>query len=236
MFATAPDDAPMDHRPAEPRRPQGRQPGDYPRLAEAIVLFAIAPLVLAKFMRGWMVFPAIWFLGALCLFLLLKDKTFDRRRLWNAANVWNGVGRRAFCFAVGAPALALGLLIADPDRLFSLPRENPRLWLVIMIAYPILSVYAQELAFRAFFFHRYAGVFRTKWAMVAASAAAFGFAHIILHNWISIVFAAVGGLLFALTYRRTESLMACCIEHAAYGCFIFTVGWGAYFYGGSLGS
>jgi uncharacterized protein len=205
------------------------------RLAEAILLFGVAPVVLAAFMRGWMVFPAIWLLGAICLVMLLRDRSFDRRQLWNARHAWDGLGRRAFCFAVGAPVLALALLALEPDRLFSLPRERPQLWALIMVGYPILSVYAQELAFRTFFLHRYAPVFRTRRAMVIASAGAFGFAHIILHNWIAVAFTAVGGLLFALTYWRTRSLLACCLEHAIYGCYIFTIGWGSYFYGGSLG-
>jgi membrane protease YdiL (CAAX protease family) len=210
-------------------------PRSYRRLAEAIVLFGVAPLVLAVFMRGWMVFPAIWLLGVICLAVLLADGTFPRRRLWNAGAARSELGRAAFCFCIGAPVLALALLLTNPGGLFALPREHTRLWLVIMAAYPILSVYAQELAFRAFFFHRYASVFRSEWAMIAASAAAFGFAHVILHNWISVAFAAVGGLLFGFTFARSKSLLACCLEHAAYGCFIFTVGWGPYFYGGSLG-
>ncbi len=204
------------------------------RFAEVLLLFGVAPVVLAAFMRGWMVFPAIWLLGAICLVMLLADRSFDRRQLWNGADAWGGIGRRAFCFAVGAPVLALALLVLEPGRLFSLPRERPQLWAIIMVGYPILSVYAQELAFRAFFFHRYAAVFRTKHAMVIASAAAFGFAHIILHNWIAVAFTTVGGLLFALTYWRTRSLLACCLEHALYGCYIFTIGWGSYFYGGSI--
>jgi membrane protease YdiL (CAAX protease family) len=105
-----------------------------------------------------------------------------------------------------------------------------------MLFYPVLSVYPQELAFRAYFFHRYAPVFRSKIAMILASAVAFGYAHIILHNWIAIIFTTVGGLLFAVTYWRTRSLLATCLEHAIYGCYIFTVGWGWYFYGGSLRS
>jgi membrane protease YdiL (CAAX protease family) len=205
------------------------------RLAEAIVLFGVAPAMLAYFMEGWMVFPAIWLLAAICLVMLLFDRTFQKRQLWTLGGAKRGVGVIATCFAIGAPLLGLGLLLYEPDRLFGLPRERPRLWAIIMVGYPILSVYPQELAFRAFFFHRYAAVFRRKWVMVTASALAFGYAHVIMHNWVAVAFTSVGGMLFAYTYWRTRSMLACCVEHALYGCFVFTVGWGWYFYGGSIG-
>lgn len=205
------------------------------RAVELAIMFGVAPSVLAAFMQGWMVFPAIWTLAAVCLVMLLCDRTFDRRQLWNWGGVRKGMAIMGMCFAVGAPAMAAALLLFEPERVLSLPRERPRVWAVIMVGYPVLSVYAQELAFRAFFFHRYSLVFKRKWGMVAASALAFGYAHIIMHNWIAVAFTTVGGVLFAYTYWRTRSMAAVCIEHALYGCYIFTIGWGWYFYGGAIG-
>ena len=40
----------------------------------------------------------------------------------------------------------------------------------------------------------------------------------------------VGGLLFAYRYTKTGSLLTSCVEHALYGCFLFTVGLGRFFY------
>ena len=213
----------------------GARRGAVRRSLEFVAMFVAAPSVLAVFMQGWMVFPAIWLLAAICLAVLLRDPTFDRRQLWNASGVRRGAGIMAVCFGVAAPVLGLGLLVYEPERMFSLPLERPRLWAIIMVGYPVLSVYAQELAFRAFFFHRYQRVFTTERSMIVASAAAFGYAHVIMHNWFAVVFTLVGGLLFAYTYARTRSLLACCVEHAVYGCYLFTVGWGWYFYGGSIG-
>jgi membrane protease YdiL (CAAX protease family) len=203
------------------------------RAAECAVLFLLAPATLALAMRPWMVFPAIWLLGATCLVLLLRDPSFDRQRLWNSRGLLHAGRASMFAFGVAAPALALILLALQPDRLFALPRERPGLWAVIMVGYPVLSVYAQELAFRAFFFHRYAVLFASPRAMIAASAVAFAYAHVIMHNWIAVAFSLIGGVLFGATYHRTRSLLATSLEHAIYGCFLFTVGWGWYFYAGT---
>lgn len=203
------------------------------RAIEFVVLFVLAPTALALVMRSWMVFPAIWLLGGMCLTLLLRDPTFDRRRLWNIPGM-RGAGRVSlFCFAVAAPLLALILLMVNPDRLFSLPRERPLLWGIVMVGYPVLSVYAQEVAFRAFFFHRYALLFPSARPMIAASSLAFAYAHVIMHNWIAVAFSLVGGVLFGATYHRTHSLLATSLEHAIYGCFLFTIGWGWNFYAGT---
>lgn len=48
------------------------------------------------------------------------------------------------------------------------------MWALVIVLYPILSVYPQELIFRAFLFHRYAPLFGNGVGLVAASAAAFG--------------------------------------------------------------
>ena len=37
--------------------------------------------------------------------------------------------------------------------------------------------------------------------------------------------------MFATTYQRYRSLALVCLEHAIYGCLIFTLGLGWYFYG-----
>ena len=69
--------------------------------------------------------------------------------------------------------------------------------------------------------------------MVIASAVAFGFVHIVFLNPIAVGLSVVGGVLFALTYLRTRSLLMAAIEHGLYGCLIFTVGLGRYFFHGT---
>jgi hypothetical protein len=36
----------------------------------------------------------------------------------------------------------------------------------------------------------------------------------------------IGGILFAFTFKKTKSTLLVSIEHAIYGCWLFTVGMG----------
>ena len=40
------------------------------------------------------------------------------------------------------------------------------------------------------------------------------------------VLTFLGGLIFAITYYKTKSTLLVSIEHAIYGCWLFTVGMG----------
>ena len=103
---------------------------------------------------------------------------------------------------------------------------------MVVLFYPLLSVIPQEIIFRSFFFRRYEQLFNTPNKIILFSGLAFGWVHILLLNWVAVIFSAVGGIIFASTYNRTKSLALTCLEHALYGCFIFTIGLGFYFYHG----
>lgn len=137
-------------------------------------------------------------------------------------------------YAVAAPAM-LGLLwLFEPAAVFSLVRRHPEVWLLIICAYPLISVLPQELIYRVFLFERYRPMFGRGTGMVAASAAAFSFGHIVFHNWPAVALTLVGGWLFARTYQRTSCLLLVAVEHALYGCAVFTIGYGQFFYQGTL--
>ncbi|MBC8084119.1 MAG: CPBP family intramembrane metalloprotease [Hymenobacter sp.] len=137
-------------------------------------------------------------------------------------------------FALGACLLVAAVWIFTPTRLFELPRTQPRLWLSILALYPLLSVYPQEIIYRALFFHRYRPLFRSAYTTVLASAGAFGFMHLVFQNWPALLLTLIGGWLFAETYARTYSLRLVWLEHSLYGILIFTVGLGNYFYHGGV--
>jgi len=206
------------------------------RAAELLAMFVAGPTLYAAVDPGpgWL-FPALWAWAGACLCLLLRDPSFDRRRLWNARAAF---GARAAVMASFVPlGLGIGLAVAvfDAESLFSLPRRRPELWATIMLLYPLVSVYPQEVIFRVFFFHRYGALFARPRAMIAASALAFGFVHIVFGNWIAVAMTLIGGALFAATYARTRSALAASIEHALYGWLVFTIGLGEYFYSGRGG-
>ncbi len=129
--------------------------------------------------------------------------------------------------------LAYWVYSQDPARFLSLPLARPRLWMFVMVAYPIISVVTQEIIYRVFFFHRYRGLFEgAPWLGILVNALLFSFGHIMFWNWPSILLTFFGGLIFAWRYLRTNSFWAVALEHALYGNLVFTVGLGGYFFTG----
>lgn len=183
--------------------------------------------------RNWII-PTLLVTAAVCLMVLLRDPVFDRRRLWNADALGRHLRRSLLTFVPAAALLTLLVGIFAPELLFRLPRERPGLWLLILVLYPVLSVYPQEIIFRTFFFHRYRGLFSKPRTMILASGLVFGLAHLFFGNWLAPVLTTLGGFLFAATYQRSESTLQAFLEHSLWGDFIFTVGLGWYFYGGSI--
>jgi uncharacterized protein len=177
-------------------------------------------------------FPIPYLLvAATVAFLLLKhDPTFDSARLFAWGNA------RAFLVpillrdSVCLTVLALVVYFLAPDLLFSLVKKTPGLWALVLLLYPLLSVYPQELLYRAWFFHRYAPLFGNGWRMLTASAIAFGFVHIIFRNNLAVILCILGGFLFSLTYHQSGSLLLTCFDHALFGNFLFTIGLGQFFY------
>ena len=202
-------------------------------LAFVFVLCALALIPLRVGVRRWLI-PILGVTAAVCMAVLIRDPTFDRRRLWDAADLRSGVRRNLRLVAFGTPALVVLTLTIEPSLLLRFARERTLLWLVVLVLYPVLSVYPQELIFRTFFFHRYGSLLGGgRWVM-AASASSFGLAHLFLSNWIAPVLSAIGGVLFARTYSRSGSTPQACLEHAIWGGLVVTVGLGWYFDGGSL--
>jgi CAAX protease family protein len=95
------------------------------------------------------------------------------------------------------------------------------------------AVLPQTLIYRAFIFDRYHSMGLSRNALILMSALAFSWLHIVLRNPLAPLLTLPAGLLFAWRYARTKSLMASAFEHALYGCLIFTVGLGSYFYTGA---
>ena len=195
------------------------------RFAEFLLLFfSLVGVYIAVDVPGGPI-PVLLVAGALIVVYLRRQRV-------------SLIGARDFRGVFGLWALVSALTVGavavfDRDNLFALPRENPGLWLLIIVFYPLVSVYPQELIYRAFLLHRYERAFGTGKRAAAASAVAFGFAHLLFGNVIAVVATVAGGWLFARRYQRTGSLLAVSVEHALYGITIFTVGLGQYFYHGA---
>ncbi len=136
--------------------------------------------------------------------------------------------------ALAAVVLAGGILLVAPAQFLELPRRDPRLWALVMLFYPALSVYPQGLLYRGLFYARYACLFRNERQSWLAGACVFGLAHLVFANYWAVVLTAAGGLFINRTYRKTGSLVLSDIEHAAYGQLVFTCGWGRFLYHGTM--
>lgn len=204
------------------------------RWAEWAFLFVVVPVGLR-----------IWWQPAVLLALLVLATAggawwLARQQMSHYSPLWRGRDERRqlrqllWRFVLGAALLVATVWIFTPAQLFILPRTEPQRWLAILAFYPLLSVYPQELIYRALFFARYRPLFRGAYSMALASAAAFGFVHVVFQNWPALLLTLLGGWLFASTYARTYSLRLVWLEHSLYGALIFTVGLGNYFYHGSI--
>jgi membrane protease YdiL (CAAX protease family) len=165
-----------------------------------------------------------------CLVMLLRDRSFDRTLLWNLPGFKRAVLPIAGLYAVAVVAVGSGVYFLRPDLFLSFPRERTALWAMVMFLYPIVSVYPQNIIYRAFIFHRYRGLIGDPRLLVVLSAVAFCWGHIVFQNVLALVLTLAGGVIFAATYYRTRSLLASSFEHALYGCLIFTVGLGKSLY------
>ncbi|GIG87174.1 hypothetical protein Pen02_21100 [Plantactinospora endophytica] len=177
--------------------------------------------------------PPLLLLAGLATIYLRRRVDFDRRSWWGRAALRREWLPMLRLWAVAAGVAVAALAVLAPDRLFELPRQAPLLWAAIVVFYPLFSVYPQEVIFRAFLMHRYAPVFGSGHWLVAASALAFGFVHLIFGNLLSVVLTLAGGWLFARRYQRRGSLLVASVEHALYGLLVFTVGLGDFFYHGA---
>jgi membrane protease YdiL (CAAX protease family) len=202
--------------------------------AELGVLFVGVPVAL--WLRALPRQPIVVLLlgSSACAAALLRDPSFDQTRLWNAPAAYAHLGGALAAAAVVAAVMAGAVRWWSPERLFDLVRKRPRLWLLVMLLYPVLSVYPQELIYRAFFAHRYAELFPSEGTRIVASAAFFAFGHVFFPRpWVAMGLTFLGGLLFAYHYELSRSLLLASIEHALFGQIAFTVGLGRFFYAGA---
>ena len=204
-------------------------------IAELGLLFILGPLMIRYGVFGlrlplFVVLTPVF----VCLLLyLLWDDTFHVVREFRRGVSVTEIGSMLMLF-VGVGAIVTAFVSQRfPDEFMWLPINRPALWAKIMLLYPILSVVAQELIYRTFFFHRYGPLFgQERWLMILVNAAVFGLGHILYGSYVSIVLTAIFGVLLAWRYQQTRSFWAVWFEHTLYGCLVFTIGLGRYFFTG----
>jgi uncharacterized protein len=173
----------------------------------------------------------LWGMSAVCAVSLLRDPHFDAASLWRPASLRHEWKEMLALFAAGTLVLAALTARYAPQLLFNLIRTNPLLWAGVMVLYPTLSVYPQGLIYRSFLMHRYAPlVGKRQGLLLLLSACAFALMHLVFRNYVAVTLTLPGGLLFAYRQEKSRSLFTSSVEHALFGCLIFTVGLGSFFY------
>jgi membrane protease YdiL (CAAX protease family) len=192
-------------------------------------LFVVLPLLISFHPARWLVASTLWGAVAYGTFILSHMPGFSWRQEGRGVALSPG-DFKIIIIRLVLSTLAMIALTAHVDRsmLFAFPLQRPGVWAAIMLLYPLLSALPQELLFRSFFFRRYTPLFPGN-VLLAVSAFAFSFGHILFHNPISLILSAICGLFLGWSYRRHASLKKVVLEHALYGDMVFTIGLGIYF-------
>ena len=193
---------------------------------EFIFLFIIIPTIFYMVDSTQIIFLILYLVFFISLVILKKDKTFDFLRLRRKID-WKF---SLITFVIFLIAGFFYTLVVEPQSLFIFPKENFRLWLIIMVFYPILSVIPQEFIYRVFFFQRYKTIFNDNvFIFLIANIFSFSYAHIVFQNIHAVLITAIVSPVFSFAYLR-KSFSTCLVVHSLGGQIIFTIGLGKYFY------
>ncbi len=218
------------------------------RWAELLGLYWVIPLLI-DFRERWqgrLLIPGLMLTGIVLFTILWFDRGFDRRSLLNIRAFKLELPRILITAAIAcATMLATSWWLAQRDwsptfgnTLFryDIPTE---FLLLILVFYPFLSVYPQEIILRTFFFHRYTPILGRGAGVVIGSALTFAWVHVIFIadkgdplQWIPVYLCVPGGLLFGYTYWKTKSTIASGFEHAIVGDLMWLSGLGWFFFAG----
>ncbi|RKE95135.1 CPBP family intramembrane glutamic endopeptidase [Ichthyenterobacterium magnum] len=195
------------------------------KLVELFLIFVLIPVSFAITYPIWMKMIIGFFGFIYVIYMLLK---VEKNKFKVASNLnWNQFWKTTFIKLVGIAIItSIYMQIVDIDNLFIVVLYKPLLWIAILFVYSFFSVYPQELIYRTFFFQRYQSLFKSEWLVIIVNATLFSLAHIFFKNTLVMFLTFIGGILFALTYKKTKSTLLVSIEHAIYGCWLFTVGMG----------
>ena len=209
-------------------------------IAELVALYVALPalLTLARLhFHTFPVIPVLWLAMAPIAIWLVRWRGYTPLSVLGVGGVAITERRLATTLLRALPAaIAMVALLhrIHPEWLFSFVSSHPKFWIIVMFAYPVLSVIPQGVIYRAFFKERYAELFPHPTVRMLVAAACFSFCHVFFLNVWALLLTFIGGFLFWRTYEKTGSLLLANLEHALYGDLVFTIGYGAFLYHGTL--
>jgi len=189
------------------------------------MIFVLVPVSFAIPYSPWIKL-GIGIIGFVYIVMVLLR--VEKNRFKIAPNLkWKEFWKRTFLHLLVIIAITtIYVWYTDKSQLFNVMIGNYKLWLFILFFYSAFSVYPQELIYRTFFFQRYQMLFKDYRLLILVNATIFSLAHIFFGNTLVMFLTFVGGIMFALTFYKTKSTLLVSIEHAIYGCWLFTVGMG----------
>jgi hypothetical protein len=199
---------------------------------EFFLLYIGFPAAFNTILHTYSPVPFLLAFGLAAAVYLIYNPDFSNRSFFNVKAVKAQLPRILLIFVPAGFILLAFVRVKYPHYLFYCPKNHITVWLSILWSYPLLAVYPQEIIYRSFLFHRYRSLFGNSRYLMHASAWVFSFDHIIYYHPFSLLATLVGGYLFAYTYWKSRSLLAASMEHALYGCFLYTIGLGRFFYTG----
>ncbi|OUR95043.1 abortive infection protein [Flavobacteriales bacterium 34_180_T64] len=193
--------------------------------AELFLIFILAPISFVLNFSIWVKVSLglFGFLYVIFVLLRVEKKAFKIASNLNWKRFWI---QTFYKLVVVVIVTSLYMWVVDKAHMFEVLRNKPLLWLGILFVYSLFSVYPQELIYRTFFFKRYENLFKSEYILIFVNAIVFSLAHLFFYKSLVLILTFLGGILFAWTYKKTSSTLLVSIEHAIYGCWLFTVGMG----------
>ena len=192
---------------------------------EFFFIFFILPSAIFFLDSSIIVFLTLYLVFTLSIVILYFDKSFSfiylRKKVdWKFIIIFSLIFLSLSFFYV---------ILVDKDLLFIFPKTNFKLWLLVILIYPFLSVIPQEIVYRVFFFQRYFPNERSFYFLTLLNMIVFSYGHIVFNNVHAILITAIVSPIFTYAYLK-KSFFTCIVLHALGGQIIFTLGLGKYFF------
>lgn len=195
------------------------------KLYEFFIIFILIPVSFSINYSPWikLTVGVLGFIYVTYVLLKIEKLSFKVSKTINWKGFWKEVFLKLLIIII---LTTLFVWITNKEALFNILLNKPKLWVFILFIYSFFSVYPQELIYRTFYFQRYQSLILNKKLFLFINAVVFALAHLFFRKTLVLILTFVGGLLFALTYKKTKSTLLVFIEHAIYGSWLFTVGMG----------
>lgn len=204
------------------------------KLIELITIGIIIPSIIIIYKLAGYTLIVLWIISFYCFVIYAKNNKDNLKDIFKFREIkFRNLKLILLRWAIISVFLTIVTFFFFPDKFLFLQRNNPNFIWLLFIFYPIFSALPQEFIFCTFFFNRYKKIINPNYIPIM-SALFFTFSHFFFINLIAPTLSIFAGLIFAHTYKKTNSLALVTLEHSLYGNTLFYIGLGYYFWGGSV--